>query len=233
MSQAQTITVMGFSQKFIKGPEGHQIAVDMVTWVPNHAPLAMKNTERVDRLNPDNLKYSDNAEQTDDKRKHMAFVWAQIEPRYLAWKEGREVPIDGTPLVVWPAISPEQAEIFRLAGIRTVEAVRDMPDSVRARVSLPNTRELMDLARVYIENSGAAAAAQREAEKDQQISSMADQIAELQKALAERGSTEPKTVDPDVLALREQLDARGIEYHHSHKAPKLRELLATGGTAAA
>lgn len=235
----QTIIITGFTQSYVKDKNGVAQPVDIVTWVPRHAPLAMKNSERVDRLNPDNLRYSANTEQADDKRAHMMVIWSQIQPAYEAWKSGREVPLNGTPLAVWPGITPEQAEVFRLAGVRTVEDVRDMSETIRSRINLPNTRELKDLARIYLENSGSAAAAEREAAKDRQIETMSAEMAEMRKMLesltapaanpAPTPTADVGTADPEVLALRAQLDERGIAYHHRAGPEKLRELLVTGG----
>jgi hypothetical protein len=40
---------------------------------------------------------------------------------YQSWKEGRELPVEGTPIRGWAMISPSQAEIIIRAGVRTVE----------------------------------------------------------------------------------------------------------------
>lgn len=229
-----TILITGFAQKYTKGPDGELKPVDVVTWVPLHAPQSMSNTERVDRLNPANIKNREGSEDSElmgMKEQHMSAIWSEIEPAYAAWKEGREVPLNGTPLAAWPGITPEQAEIFRLAGVRSVEMVRDMSETVRSKVRLPNLRELQDLARIFLENSGAAAAAEREAQKDRQIAEMAERMeameALLQSALAPKPEPEPEP-EPDgdeVTELRAQLDAKGIPYHHKAGPAKLRELL--------
>ncbi len=223
-----TILITGFAQKYSKGPEGQLIPVDWVTWVPLHAPQSMSNTERVDRLNPANIKNREGGEDSElmgMKEQHMGAIWSEIEPAYAAWKEGREVPLNGTPLAAWPGITPEQAEIFRLAAVRSVEQVRDMSDTVRSKVRLPNVRELQDLARIFLENSGAAAAAEREAAKDRQIADMAERMEAMEALLeqATRPAAEPES--DEVTELRSQLDAKGIPYHHKAGAAKLRELL--------
>lgn len=220
-----SILITGFTQKYKKGPDGSLVAVDYVSWVPLHAPQGMGNSERVDHLNPANIKGRDGSGDSDAagmKQQYMAAIWAQIEPAYAAWKEGREIPLNGTALAAWPGITPEQAEIFRLAGVRTVEQVRDMSDTVRSKVRLPNTRELQELAKLYLENSGATAAAEREAEKDRKIADMEERMEAMTAMLEEL--TAPK-VDDDVAALRAVLDAKGISYHHKAGAPKLQELL--------
>jgi hypothetical protein len=213
------IIITGFRQTYDKAGK----PVDWVMWVPAHAPQAMGNEERVNDLDPSRAKVREGA-QSSEKMAYMNTVWAAVEPAYKAWKEGREMPLNGTALAAWPGITPEQAEIFRLAGVRTVEQVRDMSDSVRTRVRLPNTRELQELARMFLENTGAAAAAEREAAKDRQIAEMAERMAAMEELLAQ--NIKPEAVDAEVTALRTELDARGIKYHHKAGAVKLRELLA-------
>lgn len=220
------ILITGFHQKYKKDADGNLTPVDWVSWVPVNAPQTIGNSERVDRLNPANVKLPEGAN-GGDKLAYMGMIWAEVEPAYKAWKEGREVPLNGMPLAAWPGITPEQAEIFRMSGIRTVEGVRDMTDSMRSKVRLPNTRELQALAGTFLENSDAAKAAEREAEKDRQIVEMRERMEAMEALLEERTNPAPKTEDdPEVAELRAQLDAKGIKYHHMAKAPKLRELLA-------
>lgn len=222
-----SILITGFTQKYAKDAAGNAVPVDWVSWVPLHAPQSMGNSERVDRLNPNNLKYrdgSDDSELSGMKQQHMTAIWADIEPAYLAWKEGREIPLNGTPLAAWPGITPEQAEIFRLAGVRSVEQVRDMADGMRQKVRMPNTRELQELAKLFLENTGVAAAAEREAAKDRQIADMAERM-EAMEALLKDAMTPKAETDDEVTELRAQLDAAGIPYHHKAGPAKLRELL--------
>lgn len=221
------ILITGFTQKYIKDKEGNLVTVDWVSWVPTHAPQTMGNSERVDRLDPENIKLPDGAN-GGEKIAYMRHMWATIQPAYQAWKEGREVPLNGTPLAAWPGVTPEQAEVFRLAGIRSVEQVRDLTDGLRSKVRLPNVRELQELAKLYLENSGAAAAAEREAAKDRTIADMQERM-EAMEALLEQATRPAAVVEQtsdEVAVLRAQLDAKGIKYHHLAGPAKLRELLA-------
>lgn len=40
---------------------------------------------------------------------------------YAAWKEGREIPVDGTSVMYWPVASPSQVKSLLDAKLRTVE----------------------------------------------------------------------------------------------------------------
>lgn len=45
----------------------------------------------------------------------------QIEEKYKAWKQGLDLPEDGTPIRMWPAASPTEVRQILGANIRTVE----------------------------------------------------------------------------------------------------------------
>ena len=47
---------------------------------------------------------------------------------YKAWKDGEELPVDGTPIKGWPILSPAAQKDLINAGIRTVEDLAEIPD---------------------------------------------------------------------------------------------------------
>lgn len=155
-----------------------------VTYAPAHSPINTVNTERVRLLYPDPARMGE--DQDGEKLRYMSAVWAQIEPAFNAFKEGNEIPINGTPLAVWSGISPEQAEIFRNNGIRTVEEVKNLTDSQGERIRLPNVRDLRKQAGLFLDNTDASKAAEREAKKDAQIEAMAERMAAMEAMLEER-----------------------------------------------
>jgi hypothetical protein len=56
-------------------------------------------------------------------------TWPEgFQKMYDAWKNGQEVPVEGTPIRGWPLLSPAQQETILLAGIRTVEDLATMSD---------------------------------------------------------------------------------------------------------
>lgn len=55
--------------------------------------------------------------------------WADAyKASYKAWKEGREIPLNGTPIKGWPVISPAQQETLIAMKVMTVEALAAMTD---------------------------------------------------------------------------------------------------------
>ena len=68
--------------------------------------------------------------------------WNAIRPAYEAWKAGHAAPVRGTPLAAWPGVTPEQAELVRIAGITSVEDLAEAPDTVISKIQLPGARDL-------------------------------------------------------------------------------------------
>lgn len=116
--------------------------------------------------------------------KIMQARWEAIGPKYEAWKRKEEIPLDGTPLAAWAGVSTEQAAHLKAMGIQTVEAVRDMSESAFTRLPFPNARQLPKLAAAFLSSLG-------EAEKDRQLSEMAERMAAMEEMLAERMGEEP------------------------------------------
>lgn len=201
-----------------------RVAEDWVTYAPAHSPLATKNTERVRHLIPDPSRVGD--DQDGSKLAFMTARWAQIEPAYDAWKTGQEMPVSGTPLSIWPGLNADQVEVLRQVGIRSVEEIRDLSETQISRVPLPNMRDLKKQAHLFLENTGSAAAAAREAEKDQIIASMQERMEAMEKLLDARTAPDEAPADDEVTTLRAELDAKGISYDKRWAAPKLRAALA-------
>lgn len=213
---APLIRVMGFKTSYEKLPvrgdpvtekcdaKGYKIdasgrrlmelqAEDWVTYSPSHSPLNTKTTERVRILVPDPDKMGD--DQDGEKLRFMTARWSQIEPAYLAFKNGQEIPISGTALAAWAGVTPEMADVLRTAGIRTVEEVRDLTDGQIEKVRLPNMREMRKQAGLFLANSDAAMAAEREASKDAQIAALLERQAAMEAMLEEM--TKPKAKGKD------------------------------------
>lgn len=159
-----------------------------VTYSPAHSPLNTINTDRVRTMIPDPERMG--SDEDGAKLRFFTYRWNQIEPAYKAFKEGREIPINGTPLSAWPGITQEQAEVLRQHALRTVEEVRDLKDGSLEKVRLPNMRDLRQQAKLFLENNDAAKAAAAAAEKDRIIEELLSRTASLEALLDSK--TEPK-----------------------------------------
>jgi hypothetical protein len=123
--------------------------------------------------------------------------WGAIEPAYAAWKKGHEITVDGTPLAAWPGVTPEQAEVLRTFGLRTVEEVANATDSVIARVQLPGVRDLQANARAFLEAADRGKVAAELARKDDEIAALKADMEELKAMLVESMQANEPDLEPD------------------------------------
>lgn len=188
-----TIVILGFHQTFERNQATGNMdrPVDWVTYAPVHAVQSTKIVDRVDLMRPPEFV------RNDDEGKKMDFLryrWEMIERAWKAWKEGIEVPDDGTPLGSWPGLNAAQVNAFRGVGLKTVEAVATMPDSVVGKVPLPGVREIKRQAALFIEHKSGSAMATRQAEAEDKIRALEEQLAQAMELLEEQ--TKPKRGRP-------------------------------------
>jgi hypothetical protein len=107
-----------------------------------------------------------------------------ILKHYDMWKAGEEAPVDGTPLAAWNALDTDMVEAFKRAGVRTVEEIRDMNDSIISRVNVPRPRELKVLAQRFLEAADQNRVAAELKRRDDEMDALKAQLAELQKSVA-------------------------------------------------
>lgn len=110
---------------------------------------------------------------------HVALVerWQVIGPAYDAWRNGQELPQDGTPLAAWSGVSPEQAAALIRMGIRTVEAVRDASESAIVKLPFPNARKLPSLAGEFLSGRD-------KADQARELDAMREKMAAMEEMLA-------------------------------------------------
>lgn len=82
---------------------------------------------------------------------HMKAIWDKIGPKYEAWKQGEEIPADGTPIAAWPALSKEQVKALRSASVNTIEDLARASDAALGEIKLPQTRDLRRQAQAFLE----------------------------------------------------------------------------------
>jgi hypothetical protein len=59
----------------------------------------------------------------------IPLTWVNgLKDSYRAWKEGEDVPTEGTPIKGWPPLSPAAQKDLIHAGVRTVEDLANLPD---------------------------------------------------------------------------------------------------------
>lgn len=87
----------------------------------------------------------------DDDRKR----WPE---QYRAFKEGKEIPLEGTPLEQWPVISASTAKELEHFKVRTVEQLSEIPDGLLKNLGMGSLK-LREQAREWLKTSQKSAAA--------------------------------------------------------------------------
>ncbi len=203
-------------------PTGNKIPVDWVSYGPAVVQGVASNnnaiTDKVRRLQPENFKILPGQ----DGGLMMKMVrerWEAIEPAYKAWKEGREMTVDGTPLAAWTALRSEEVDVLLSYKIASVEMVAGMTDTQCSQLPLPNAWGLRDLAKTFLATNKAG-------EDSEQIAELKRQIEHLQGVVASATINKVDPRDLETEALRDELEARGIDYDKRLRDPdKLRAIL--------
>lgn len=68
---------------------------------------------------------------------------------YKAWKEGQEIPVDGTPVKGWGLVSPMQEKTILMAGIKTIEDLAASNDEALRRLGMGG-RDLVNKAKSWL-----------------------------------------------------------------------------------
>jgi hypothetical protein len=186
-----TIVVHGFKQTFEKNKEtgNYDKPTDWVTYSPIHAVQSSVITDRISAMMPPASLRSD------DDGKKMEFLrhrWEMIERPYRAWKEGIEIPLDGTPLGSWPAINSTFVQVFHDHGIKTIERVASLPESMFSKIPLPNVRELARQAQLFLENIEKSAASNRLSDIERSNAELKEQLAAAMALLEQQAGEQPK-----------------------------------------
>lgn len=197
--------------------------VDWVNYAPSHSPVNTSTWERIKHLEVTEEMLR--GEQT-QKLDLMRIRWSEIEPAYEAWKSGHDVPVNGTPLAAWAGVTQEKAEVLRRFAIRSVEEVAALSEGQLEKIPLPGMRDLRKQAGIFLAGKGAADAAAREADRDNEIAALKAQLAETQAQFSAAMDLLSEKTEPTIDELRAELTELGVAFHHKANTSTLKALLA-------
>lgn len=189
---AMKIRILKFWEEYPAGKKdskGNQVVVDMVKYTQAGQGSFAQQTAPVSRL-AKVLPLEGNEDNVAIVMANMR--WDQIEPAYRAWKEGRELPVEGTPLGAWAGISHEQKEVLTMAGYKTVEEFAEAGGQAMQRLNLPNRIQLQQMAKSYLESQDTVKAAEVMQQKDEEIAALKDQMAEMMEMIKSQSSETKK-----------------------------------------
>lgn len=196
MDQKPTIIIHGFKTTYeLNRTTGKRDRkVDWVMYSPAHAAMYTQISDRVDWLRPPAFLQSD---EQGVKMAAMTHMWAQIEPAYKAWKEGKEIPIDGTALASWQLLDAGQIQAFQAVGIKTVEQVAAITDTMIGRVQLPGVRNLKEQAQAFIDAYDQNATATRLSDLEASNAALQEQLAAAMELLEEKTGGKAKKAEKE------------------------------------
>ena len=190
--QLPSIRVLGFKTTYHRKAGREELeARDWVEWSPMHDPKATTR-EMIKFLRPPE-EITEEEQNKAEKYMYMREIWRQVEPAYNAWKAGNEIPLDGTPLSAWAGVTPEQIEVLRPAGVKTVQNLANMTESQMNKIMLPGLRNLKSTAIEYLASREKTAQAEEVADLKAKLEALSQMMAEKQDAevAAKRGPGRP------------------------------------------
>lgn len=179
MSEKLPILIHRFYTVYEDDPKnpGATRARDMVEYGPIGATGRTHVTERIDILSRVQKVAGANPSIVAAR-----VMWDFIRPRYEAWKNNQVLPETGTPLAAWNHLTPEQAEILRVNGIRSVEDVSVLTDAHIQRIPIPNLRSIIEASKKFLDSADVNKFAAEMKAKDETIAALTarvDQLAEM------------------------------------------------------
>jgi hypothetical protein len=164
-------------------PTGQLRGVDMVAYSPTGSLQKTMLVEAISRLSCVQPMEGRAAMNPAVQMAHIR--WNAIRPAYEAWKQGTEVKVDGTPLAAWPGVTPELAQLFRMKGVRSVEDVAALTDTHKQSMGIPGLHDIVENAKRFLTSQDKGAVARALEQKDAEIESLKEQMAELAKMTQE------------------------------------------------
>lgn len=86
---------------------------------------------------------------TERVKQHHRDRWPQ---QYAAWKAGQEVAQEGSPLELWPPLTPAQVANLKVFNVHTVEQLAMVDDQALSRLGM-GARDLREKAKAWLENA--------------------------------------------------------------------------------
>lgn len=184
MAIAPTVSIQRFWTEYKQDPTdaSKMVGVDKIAYGPVGMLDKTLIVNEVDRL----YKKLQPLEGSQDPAVHQAHArWRAIEPAYRAWKDGQEAPLNGTPLSAWNALTPEQADVLKRNGVKTVEEISLLTDVHISRFPMPGLKDLIKQAKNFIDAAEQTRFSAKLSEKDGEVAALQTENSEMKTQLAE------------------------------------------------
>jgi len=164
----------------------------------DHPDKGVKEVDYVIVTSVGQAKYTETPMRIADVKRMTNGMWDIVRPHYERWKEGNELPEDGTPLRSWNGANPNQVEILIAQRIRTVEDLAMLPDSGLERMGA-----VRDAAKRWVAASDTREVASQMATMQAENEALKQQMADLMASLnsgedsPRRGPGRPRKADAE------------------------------------
>lgn len=148
----------------------------------DHPDKGVKEVDYVITTSVGQAKYTETPMRIADVKRMTNGMWDIVRPHYERWKEGNELPEDGTPLRSWNGANPNQVEILIAQRIRTVEDLAMLPDSGLERMGA-GMRAVRDAAKRWVAASDTREVASQMATMQAENEALKQQMADLMASL--------------------------------------------------
>lgn len=102
---------------------------------------------------------------------------------FEAWKKGEEIPVEGTPIRLWPGLKPSEVKMILAAGFLTVEQLASANDVEAGTIGL-QAIDYRNRARQYLEAAnGPGKMLEKQKALEAQIAAQQEQINQLLSAV--------------------------------------------------
>lgn len=178
MANDVRVFIKEFYTNYVAQPDGSTKAVDMVVLVPEHHMKYMEIPHRI----------------FDVKRNED--LWEVVGPQYEKWQQGQEMPLNGTPLAAWNAISGREADVLKSFMIRTVEDIANLSEAAISQIPIPRTRDLKRQADTWLKAQDSSKAQAELARRDAEIEALKARVEHLALNIADN-AVDALDADPD------------------------------------
>ncbi len=135
------------------------------------------------------------------REERLPAAWAEMfERAYDHWKRGEDIPVDGTPLSQWPAITPAELAACKAVHVLTVEDLAQANDETTRRMGMGGL-ELKKRALRYLDAAhGAGKLVAENAALKAELTDVKARSAELEARLVRLEALIPDAKSPVVIA---------------------------------
>lgn len=122
---------------------------------------------------------------------------AEYRAALKGWLEGQEVPVGGTPVKNWPALSASQRKAVENAGILSVEDLALANDEAKGRIGM-GCETIVNMAKAWVaDKNGPGALAAKYEDAMLKNAALQERVASMEKTVAELLARIPKDQVPE------------------------------------